>query len=119
METDEVVLDPLLSRPLLEALGINTRDILAAAAEKHSRIVDVKTLLNPKDDLNSNGRVFRIIEGLFQVNNGAYDVDLYDEDVWLNLGPKNSVIEEFTLKKKYRKDGNQESPGKELHHCKR
>ena len=42
--TDQIVGDPLLGRPLLEALGLNTREILAAAAEKHSGFVNLTSL---------------------------------------------------------------------------
>ncbi len=53
--TDQTVLEPLFGRPLLEALGLNTRNILAASAEKHSGAVDVPTLFGtnlevPKTD---------------------------------------------------------------------
>lgn len=35
---DQTVSEPSLGRPVLEFLGLNTRDILAAAAEKHSGV---------------------------------------------------------------------------------
>lgn len=42
--TDQTVGDPLRGRPTLEVLGLNTRNILAAAAEKHSGTVDIADL---------------------------------------------------------------------------
>lgn len=41
--TDQQVGEPLLGSPLLEALGLNTREILSAAANKHGGQVDVSS----------------------------------------------------------------------------
>lgn len=42
--TEKAVRDPLTGRPVLEALGNKTRDILAATAENHSGVVYVSEL---------------------------------------------------------------------------
>jgi len=43
--TDQTLGEPLLGRPIPEALDLNRRKILAAAAEKHAGIVDVSELV--------------------------------------------------------------------------
>ena len=78
--TDQAVGDPLLGRPLLEALGPNTRDILAAAAEKHAGVVDVSALVGTDPANAPSGRVARILEGVYHADGAADDADLEEED---------------------------------------
>ena len=54
--TKQAVGEPLLGRPLFEALGLNTRDILATAAAKHAGIVDVPELFNQHAERPTNGK---------------------------------------------------------------
>lgn len=98
--TDQPAGEPLLGRPVLEALGFNTRDTLAAAAEKHSGVVDVSTLFDDKTDFDDNGRVSRVLEGVYHAEGGADDNDLDDNDGWLYLGPETPVEKETILKHK-------------------
>ena len=44
--SDQKVDETLIGRPVLEALGLNMQAILAAAADKHSRKIDVSTLFS-------------------------------------------------------------------------
>jgi len=87
--TNQSVGEPLLGRPLLEALGLNTREILSAAAEKHSGVVDVSALME-YDSKPPTGRVARILEGVYHATGGVDDTDLDEEDSWLDLGPEDS-----------------------------
>ena len=98
--TDQAVGDPLLGRPLLEALGPNTRDILAAAAEKHAGVVDVSALVGTDPANAPSGRVARILEGVYHADGGADDADLDEEDGWLDLGPEDPLEKEKTLNQK-------------------
>ena len=43
--TEQHITEPLLGRPVLEALGLDTRKILSAAADKFSGEVDVSSLM--------------------------------------------------------------------------
>ena len=98
--TDQAVGDPLLGRPLLEALGLNTRDILAAAAERHSGVVDVSTFFGTGSDHSPSGKVARILEGVFHADGGADDADLDEDDGWLDMGPEDPSEKEQVRKKR-------------------
>lgn len=50
--------EPLLGQPMLEALGLNTADILATAADRSAGEVDVQYIAN-FEALIGEGRVFR------------------------------------------------------------
>lgn len=78
--TNQIVDEPLLGRPLLEALGLNTREILAAAADKHHGQVDVSTLCQQYIDLQPDGRIARVLEGFFHADGGFDDSDLDEDD---------------------------------------
>lgn len=97
--TNQSVGEPLLGRPLLEALGLNTQEILSAAAEKYSGAVDVSTLMD-KDDKPPKGRVARILEGVYHAKGGVDETDLNDEDGWIDLGPEHPAEKEVILSKK-------------------
>ena len=98
--TDQTVGDPLMGRPLLEVLGLNTRDILAAAAEKHSGAVDVSTLFATAPEHSPSGKVARILEGVYHADGGADDADLDEDDGWLDMGPEDPSEKEEVLKRK-------------------
>ncbi len=91
---------PLLGRPLLEALGLNTRNILAAAAEKLSGAVDVSTLLGTNPEVYQDRRISRVLEGVYHADGGSDDADLDDNDGWLDLGPEDRAEKEIVLKQK-------------------
>ena len=56
--TDQAVGGPPLGRPLLEALGLNARNIIAAAAEKHSGVVDMSSLFGTDPEVAQEGRIY-------------------------------------------------------------
>lgn len=70
------------------ALGLNTRDILAATADKHGGVVDVSSMLDAPLPDEQPGRIARVLEGVFHTDVGAEDADLDDNDGWLDLGPE-------------------------------
>lgn len=94
--TDQAVGEPLLGRPVLEFLGLNTRDILAAAAEKHSGAVDIPEYLKATPE----GKVARILDGVYHSEGGADDADLDEDDGWLDLGPEDPNEKRKVLQKK-------------------
>lgn len=75
---------------MLEALGLNTRDILAAASDWHGGIVDILSLLDatPGSSSEGPGHIARVAEGVFQTDTGTDDADLHDNDGWLDLAPE-------------------------------
>ena len=115
--TNQAVGDPLLGRPILEALGLNTRDILAAAAEKHAGVVDVAALFGAGSYHKPRGKVARILEGVYHADGGADDADLDENDGWLDLGPEDPSEKEKVLAQKIleaREQGMTEKGHKEL-----
>lgn len=56
--TEKTVGQPLLGRAILEMLGLNSRSILAAAAENRSGVVDVHQLLNQPYEMKMKCRDF-------------------------------------------------------------
>lgn len=85
--TYQTVGDPLPGRPLLDALGHNTRNILAAAASKHSGAVDLSTLLLSNTESDRNGRVSGGLDGLYHSQCGSDETYLDADGGWLDLGP--------------------------------
>lgn len=76
--TDQPVGETLLGRPLLQALGLNTRDNLASAEESNSGVVDVYTLLKYKIHFDENGRVSHVLEDVYHDEGGSDDNYLDD-----------------------------------------
>ena len=78
--------EPILGRPALELLAINTRELLAAAIGKLGSCIDMWENENPQG--NPKGTVVRIMmhQGLFHQDKGRED-DSYDgdNDGWLDL----------------------------------
>lgn len=73
--TDQLVGDPLLGFPLLESFDLNTRDILAAAADSHLEVVDVVSIRSTR------GKVSWILEGVFHADGGADSSELTERMV--------------------------------------
>lgn len=96
--TDQSEGEPLLGRPVLESLGLETRDILAAAAQRFTGEVDMTNLLPPPSA--TRGAVARLLEGVFYSDGGADETDLSDEDGWLDMGPESKTEKARTLKLK-------------------
>ncbi len=84
--SDQKVGEPLLGRRLLEALGLNTVNVLAAAVEKNSGSVDVSNLFGTNTDVAQKGRISCVFEGVCHSGGGAVDTDLDDNNGWLDFG---------------------------------
>lgn len=104
--TDQSVGDLLLGHPVLEALELNTRKIHAVAAEKHAGVVDVKSLFHGDESENTNGKVVRILKGVYHADGGADDRFLSDSNGWSNLGPKHPVEKRKVLIEKVKNAAN-------------
>ena len=59
--------EPLLGRPVLEALGLDCRKVLAAAADRHGGTIDVSNLVANKIDFRP-GRIGRVLDGIFHAD---------------------------------------------------
>lgn len=84
--TDQRVSDPLLGRPILEALGLNTRDLLAAAADQFCGSVDAERLVGSVTN-TGDGRLSRVMEGVFHADGGEEgDGNEDDNGEWCDVG---------------------------------
>lgn len=72
--TDQTFGYPLLSRSLQEVLRLIKRNILAAAATRHSGLVDCSSLF--AHDASPNGKVALILEVVYHSDGGSDDTDL-------------------------------------------
>lgn len=77
--------EPILGRPILEALSIHTRDLLAAVVDKIGSSVDVSDIYGLRDP--PDGSVARILhEGLYHRDRGmAGDAYEEEDEAWLNF----------------------------------
>ncbi len=76
--------EPLLGRPLLEALGLDTKETLAAACDKYEGSVDAKEIMN--ELAYANGSIARILDtGIYHSDNAVEEDGTEDID-WLDLG---------------------------------
>lgn len=98
--TDQTVGEPLLGRPILEALRLNARKTLAAAAERHAGEVDVAKLFGTDPETETNGKISRVLEGVYHADGGADDTDLDENDGWMDLGTEDSKEKERILSEK-------------------
>lgn len=94
--TPQAVEEPLLSRPLLEALGFDCHRVMRAAADRLGGSVDVCTLAVNEADFGT-GRIGRIVDGVFHADGGTGDADLDDDDGWLDLGPEDPAEKERVI----------------------
>lgn len=99
--TERYVTTPLLGRPILEALGINTRELLAAAADRFSGSVDADQMLATLDE-RGDGRVSRLMEGVFHSEGGEHEEDDGATPVWCDIGGETESEWENELLEKVR-----------------
>lgn len=95
--TEQPVAEPLIGRPLLEALGLNTRELLAAAADRFAGSIDAERLLGTFAE-RGDGRVSRIMEGVFHADGG--EDDMADDDAqgeWCDIGEETTQEWEDSL----------------------
>lgn len=76
--TKQEVGEPLSGQPLLDSMGLHTRDMLAAAAERHGGSVDVSAFDAARIEHVCIGRIARIVEEIYHADEGAEDADLED-----------------------------------------
>lgn len=78
--------EPLLCRPLLEALGLDAEKALEAACDKFNGDVDLSALL-PETDYKE-GSVARLVSGIFRADALVEDNASFEseENSWLDLG---------------------------------
>lgn len=91
--------EPLLGRPVLEALGINTKELLVAAIDRMGHSIDIGSLV-PIEDY-PEGSVARLMhQGIFH-SNGGYVADQGDkeDDTWLDLGEDTEAEVDEALEK--------------------
>lgn len=86
-----------MGRPILEALALNTRELLAAAADQYGESVDAKRLIGLISDARE-GRVKRAMKALFHVGSGE-DVKDYQESSckWRDIGGETTEEREQAL----------------------
>lgn len=80
--TKESVSESLLGSPVLEALGLNTADILAAAAERYNGSLDLSHLCNDSEI----GRIAWVYDGFCHVDHGDDWNESEKVDQWPDLG---------------------------------
>lgn len=98
--TDQRVTDPLLGRPILEALGLNTRELLAAAADQFCGSVDAERLIGAITD-TGDGRVSRVMEGVFHADGGEdVEEDQDNDGEWCDIGDETTEEWEEALRGK-------------------
>lgn len=69
-----------MSRRLPEALGLNIRDILAAAADKHEGIFYLSIMGCTDSTFNYHRLITRVLEGVYHTEYGADGVYLETDD---------------------------------------
>lgn len=84
--------EPLLGRPLLEFLGLNTMEILATAADRSAGVIDTKHLPESLNDIGE-GRVSRVLEGVYY-GDGDHDTEAEDSSINLDQGSWCDIGEE-------------------------
>lgn len=73
--------EPLLGRPVLEALRMNTSDILAAAADRYNGSLCLSHLCIESEW----GRIARVYDGFNHSDHGTDDDESDEEELWLYL----------------------------------
>lgn len=83
--TNQQVETPLLGRPIQEALGLNTRELLEAAADRFAGGFDAERMLASLTK-QGDGRVSRITEGVFHSEGGEQVEDDAIMHEWCDMG---------------------------------
>lgn len=78
--------DAILGRPILEGVGIDTKELLAAAEDKMGALVDVAAMMCPEN--YSDGSIARVFNDLVYHENKGEQGESFegDDDPWLYLG---------------------------------
>lgn len=92
--------DLLSGRPLLESLGLNTRDLLAAGADQFCGSVDAECLIGSFAE-TGDGRVSRVLEGVFHADGGDDAEENGDNNGdWCDIGDETEQEWETALNEK-------------------
>lgn len=87
MVTEQLLSKPLLDRPTLEALGFNTKVILAAAAERLYGEIDLLNLSRGNTEKIIKGKIALVFNAdVFHSEKGVYEHSTKKDDDWLNFG---------------------------------
>lgn len=89
----------LIGRPLLEALGLDTKTILEAASDRHNGIVNVPDILLTQIEPQKGTLAKFIREGIYH-HQHADDGYVSDEDIYIDLGEDMPGEVELALQKK-------------------
>lgn len=74
LATEQALSDPLLGRPLLEAQRLNTRKLLAAAADRFADDIEAERLVS-KLSGKGESRVSQVMEGVLYADGGQHGDD--------------------------------------------
>lgn len=85
--TEQLVATPLLGLLVLDALDLNPRDLLAAAADRFSGSIDAERLVGTFAE-DGNGRISRVIEGFFHAEGDDQQDDDDTKGEWYDIGGK-------------------------------
>lgn len=96
--THQTVSEPLLGRPVLEALGLNTTKLLCAAAERFNGPIDLSSVADIAPD---GSQVARVKDSVFHHDGGDDDSDA-DDRYYLDLGEDTEQEWEAALQKSLR-----------------
>lgn len=91
--TKQSLSDPLLGCLLLEALGLNTRQLLAAAADIFASSMDAERLVGTSAE-KEDCRISLVMEGVFHADGGQHaEEGNYTREDWRDIG--NQAVEEL------------------------
>lgn len=80
---------------MLENIVIDTQKVRTTAAEKHAGVGDICTLI--ETNLDSEGRLYNVLEGVYHEDRGEAYADICEEDEWLYLGLENTAAKAHTV----------------------
>eukprot|EP00171_Calliarthron_tuberculosum_P022868 IDg22868t1 len=94
----------LIGRPVLEALGINTRQLLEAASDQNNGIIDVKKILQNHEQKSENANnptslASLLRDGVFHRDGGTESDFLEESNVYINIGEDSAEDLEIGLNK--------------------
>lgn len=90
--SSENVPEPLLGRPLLECLGLDTAEILATAANRSACVIEPQYLPDLQNT-SGDGRISHVLDGRFHADGNGDDEypddsPLLPNNHWCDIGPE-------------------------------
>lgn len=80
--TTQFLSEPLLGRPVLEAIGMNTSNILTTAANKYNGLLALAHLCTN----NEGGHIVQMYDVVNHSDCGVDDDNFKEDEEWINLG---------------------------------